>query len=410
MNLKIKELREQGLSHRQIGRQLGISHHKVRHALHRMGMSGAVKPDDMKEPGIKWEGTEDSVVVSGQINTLEDLLKESKTDLNVWEVERHVVNSWNNYRQVKAWLRKKPDPQVFEALKLDMLSFIDEHRYKAPPRPKLRFKKDEYRNMLEIAVYDIHLGRLAWAEESGQNYDTDIAKKAFEWSVKQHLWKARNDTVEKILFVVGQDFLHYDNAQGTTTMGTPMDADTRWLKIIRTGFSMLVEAILEMSTMAPVEVLIIPGNHDKHSTLALGEMLAAYFKDTNYISIDNSAKLRKYVLYGNVLLGFSHGMHEKPQNILGIMSSQGEASHYWSQSVFREMHMGHFHTKRIVDPLREYNGVVVRYIGSICSPDAWHYEKGFVGNTRSSESFLWNYTSGLSAIYTANLPPEILEA
>ena len=407
---KIRELREKGYSHRKIGKTLGIGRHKARHALHRMGMRGPAETPAQFHSGVRWEENEEAAVVSGQINSLEELLRESKTDLSVWEVERHIVNSWNNYRQVKAWLKKKPDLQLLENIKSEILDYIKDHQYTTPAHPKLRLKKDEYRNMLEVAVYDIHLGRLSWSEESGQNYDTTIAKKAFEWSIKQHLWKARNDTVEKILFVVGQDFLHYDNAQGTTTSGTPMDADTRWLKVIRTGFSMLVEAILEMSAVAPVEVLIIPGNHDKHSTLALGEMLAAYFKDTNRISIDNSAKLRKYVLYGNVLLGFAHGMHEKPQNIVGIMSSQGEASQYWSQSIFREMHLGHFHTKRVVDPLREYNGVVIRYVGSICAPDAWHYEKGFVGNTRSSESFLWNYNSGLSAVYNANLPPEILES
>ena len=54
-----------------------------------------------KSPPIKEHVTvetqQDTTVASScspQIKSLEDLLRATKVDLNIWEVERHVINKW----------------------------------------------------------------------------------------------------------------------------------------------------------------------------------------------------------------------------------------------------------------------------------------------------------------------------
>jgi hypothetical protein len=84
-----------------------------------------------------------------------------------------------------------------------------------------------------------------------------------------------------------------------------------------------------------------------------------------------------------------------------IMAS--EASEHWSKSKVREVHVGHFHHRRIQNPLVEHNGVVTRILPSLSATDAWHYKSGFVGNLRSAEGYLWSKTGGLSSTVYSSL-------
>ncbi len=407
---EIVRLHKTGLSQVEIASRLGISRWRVRRSIYEYRKS--------ENNGISVEPNPDGSLViespsSSRIRTVDDLLEEAGVDLDIWEIERQKVNKYETAAkdnsgnlvvqeliQITAWLRKRPDAVYLKHLHEELIDLITKYA----PVVESKHKTSRHGLVFEIAVYDIHLGKLAWGEETGQDYDINIAKKLYLWSIEQHLNKIKSIPVSKIIFVVGNDLFHFDNQKFTTTSGTVMDTDTRWLKVIRTGFEVVSKAADMLSEVAPVDLIVIPGNHDRHSSLALGEMLRAWFSSNENISVDNSPKLRKYRLEGKNLIGFGHGDKEKPQNLIGIMAS--EAAQYWSKSVFREMHLGHIHSQKISDPLIEKNGIVIRYISSPCATDAWHHEEGFVGNLRSSQSFLWDNDNGLSAIFYANVPPE----
>ena len=123
---KVLSLRKKGLSQNQIALDVGVSRKRVRTILYKHGITGSVSPPGMDGVGVKKDQKGDELsLTGGQIDTLEDLLRESNTDLDTWEVERHVVNSWNNYRQVKAWLKRKTETRYVEHLKKDLLAFIE---------------------------------------------------------------------------------------------------------------------------------------------------------------------------------------------------------------------------------------------------------------------------------------------
>lgn len=345
----------------------------------------------------------------GRIKSLQGLLDAADVNLAQWGVERHKVNKWEvgakdekgritieELWQVTAWMKQKKglrDEQIKELI----LEQIEAH---ALPYPVVS-RPPEDGLMLEIGAYDLHLGKLAWGEESGEDQDLGIAADLFEWAVGVLISKASAFPIEKILFPIGQDFFHFDTQRGQTSKGTELDVDSRWLKMFRTGTNLCVWAIDHLREIAPVEVLVVPGNHEEMSTISLGEYLAAWYRQADDVVIDNSAKRRKYVSYGVNLLGFCHPDQAKLKDLPMIMAS--EAAGQWSASKIREIHVGHFHQRRTVAPLSEHNGVVTRILPSLSATDAWHYKSGYVGNLRSAEGYLWSKTGGLSSTVYASL-------
>ena len=414
----------QNIGQRAIAQKLGIGRKVVRGIQTRLCITPCVQQQlahdsvfEVDECGNK--STLESK--NGQrIKTLDALVAAADIDLETWEIYRHIINKWEAGSkdsdgkiaveplwQVKAWLQKRTDKLEAELLKQDLLDFIKDHSPVYKQRKQVLVKEDWDRHLLEIGLYDIHLGKRAWAEEAGEDYDLELASSAVTWAIDQLIQKASNYSIDRVCFPVGQDYFHIDdNTNVTPRSGNQLDVDTRWLKLMREGTKLIVNAIDSLRELAPVDVVIIPGNHDKQSTFSLGEILAAWYRKCPDVEIQNSARTRKYYTYGKVLLGFTHGMgrKEKPADLSRIMPV--ETAQLWSSSVWREMHVGHIHHRVVHDDLKEFNGVVVRYLPTLCATDAWHYEEGYVGNIRSAEAYIWNHQAGLSCIETANLPKE----
>ena len=277
-------------------------------------------------------------------------------------------------------------PQVLEAF--EQLQPVKATAYK--------YKPSSY--MLELPIIDFHLGKLSWGDETGQDdYDLKIAEALWKQTIDDILSKISIlGAPEYVLFPIGQDFFHFDTPTVTTTAGTQLDSDTRWQKMFTTGISLLVEAIEQFRSIAPVKVMWIPGNHDQMLSYAATVGVAQRYANTDSVEVDLSPTQRKYHLYGQNLIGFAHGENEG-KRIEGLM--QIEAPEMWGKSVWREMHMGHYHTESTVTK----NGIVFRRISAITAADAWHAEKGFLGSVRQAQAFVWSKDNGLQTIINSNV-------
>lgn len=255
--------------------------------------------------------------------------------------------------------------------------------------------------MLELPIMDFHLGKLAWGEETGQSdYDLKIAENLYMETVLDILSKVKPfGTPERVLFPIGQDFLHFDTPGTTTTAGTPLDSDSRWQKMFCRGVELLVWSIEQLRALAPVQILWIPGNHDTVLSYAATVGISQRYSNTEDVEVDLSPMPRKYIDYGLNLIGFSHGENEG-KRLDGLM--QVEAAAQWGGSVWREYHLGHYHSESTVDK----NGIIFRRISSITAADAWHSEKGFIGATRRAQAFVWDKERGLQAIINSNVRAE----
>lgn len=281
--------------------------------------------------------------------------------------------------------------------KLTSTQVIDAFRDLPPVKlAKMAYSPGTY--MLELPIMDVHLGKLAWGEETGQvDYDLKIAEQLWRETVEQLLSKASlYGQPEYIVFPIGQDFFHFDTPTTTTTAGTQLDSDTRWQKMFAKGIELLVWAIEQCRSIAPVNVMWVPGNHDQVLSYAATVGIAQRYHDDASVTVDLGPTQRKYLRYGQNLIGYAHGV-EEGKRIEGLM--QIEVPEMWGATTWREMHLGHLHTESTVTK----NGIVFRRISAITAADAWHSEKGFIGSVRQAQAFVWDRERGLQAILNSNV-------
>jgi hypothetical protein len=301
--------------------------------------------------------------------------------------------------QVKAWLKRIEGAASVTEVWEEMLSDI-ESRSARKPRPVVR--KGRERNLLEIAIQDLHIGKLAWIEETDNNYDTRLAVEAAEFAIDDLLAQSRGYPLERILFLLGNDFFHYDNLSGTTSAGTPQDRDSRFAKMFLAGQRLATTSIEMLANVAPVDVMVVPGNHARIAEWNLGQVVGAWFRNDARVTVNNAPKPRKYYEYGKTLLGFAHG-DEEPHTKLPLIMAQ-EAADKWARTRYREIHLGHLHTSQVREskPVDGVNGVRVRILQSLSGTDKWHKDKGYIGEPGCAEAFVWSHERGLRANLFSN--------
>lgn len=350
-----------------------------------------------------------------RIRNEKDLIRVCEIDTDEWEIERWVCNKWevgakddsNRIQveplfQVKAWLRRKVARiAVAEELK----ALIEEAGRKIKPLPSILRHRHKSDVMVEISDGEPHLGKLAWGKETGHgDYDLNIATDRVRQSVATLLDRTAHHKPSKILYVLGNDYLHTDSRKNLTTAGTPQDADSRHFKLFRAGWQLAAEQIDLMRQVAPVEVVIVQGNHNEDSILHLGEVLGAWYRSCKDVTINNAPTHRKHISWGEVLLMFTH----KPGAKMSSSSAKKldhplllavEQPQLWASSTWREIHTGHEHHTQ----LEEKYGVRQRILPSLCEADAWHAEHGYVGSQMVAEAFVWSKSEGLigTALYRA---------
>ena len=245
--------------------------------------------------------------------------------------------------------------------------------------------------LLEVPIMDLHLNKLAWNQETGEDYDSKIATERFKTTIMQIKRKVANKEYERIIFPVGNDFFNIDNPSKTTTGGTPQDSDSRWAKMFMTGVELLIWGITQLEEIAPVYAFLVPGNHDFTTSFYAICTTAMYFKDSKNVIIDTNPQSRKYIWFGNSLIGFTH-MDKEGKRLEGNM--QIEASEAWGQTKYREWHGGHLHSEHT----REANGIKIRNLSSPTASDFWHTTSGYVGSIAETQIFTWDKLLGLEEI------------
>jgi hypothetical protein len=243
--------------------------------------------------------------------------------------------------------------------------------------------------MLELPIMDLHLGKLAWKDETGEDYDLKIAEKLYRDTVNDILSrvKAYGLVIDKIIFPIGNDFFHVDSTENTTTAGTQLDYDTRWQKMYKKGIELLVWAIDQCREVAPVECMYVPGNHDEMLSFCAVVSVSCYYRECQSVKVNTSASPRKYVHYGVNLIGYAHGK-EEGDRISGLM--QIEQPEAWGVTEFREWHLGDLHH----ESSKEANGIIIRRLSTITATDAWHAQKGYKGSIRKASAFVWDKACG----------------
>lgn len=350
-----------------------------------------------------------------RICTLDQLLEYCEVDLSTWDVERFIVNKWEMGAknqddelvvaplfQVKATLKKRHE---IIAIRHEIESLKEDAKKSARTPVKIVRPVRVTGNMLELNIPDAHFGKLAWPVETGyEPYDSKIAETIYLRAVETLLDRVKGHDFDEILFVVGNDIFNSDDLESRTTKGTVVTTDGRYHKTFYTVRNTIIRVIERLRVIAPVKVVMVPGNHDNLSVWHLGDSLECWFHKYTDVAIENTPIYRKYHRFGNVMLMFTHGDKGKRQDYPLLMAT--EKPEMFGATKYREAHTGHTHMTK----LDEQHGVRVRVLPALCPPDDWHAENGFVGNLRNAEAYIWNKNEGLvgMAFYCDNAQEQIV--
>jgi len=286
---------------------------------------------------------------------------------------------------------KEQHKQVFEE-ELKELKELAKAEMAEVRKPKKTVKLPEGDILVEISCPDLHVGKLAHSAETGRHpYDVKIAISTFNRALDGLIERTKNYPISEILFIVGNDIFNSDSEDNTTTGGTAVDTDGRFFKTFRQTRKMVVQAVERLRQTAKVQVLIVPGNHDRQTCYHLGDSLECYFHDDPMVVVNNFPSPRKYIEFGNVLLGFCHGDEGKVNDYPALMAT--EQPQAWGRTKFREIHCGHFHRLQVIDD----HGVRVRLLAALTEADSWHAHQGFIGALRQASAFVWSKREGLLA-------------
>lgn len=360
------------------------------------------KPINYKETvEIHKDGTQSSdklVRMSAEDSKDESfLLKAHGYDIESWELVSARSNIWNAYSKQdgimqlyssKITVKPKKDTITPEKVK-EIFKEMSEH-YTSPVHKPTRYSLNG--KMLEINISDLHLGKIASENTSNDTYNSKIARENFLHIINDVISRTEHYTFEKILFVFSQDFFHYDGLSKSTTKGTRMESDLTWTDLFKSGVELLIEGIDLLSQISKVETMYIASNHDQQVSYYAIEYLYAWYRNNPNVKIDNRPISRKYVEFGENLLGFAHG-HNERKRLPFLMPL--EAKEAWSRTKYREFHLAHIHSEKMVT---EENGIIIRHISSPTGTDTWHFDNGYVGAQKKSQSFIYDKKFGLTDI------------
>jgi hypothetical protein len=308
--------------------------------------------------------------------------------------DKNVKHGWIKNKTASLFFKnpnfKTEDQQGFEAMKQDIIHSISNHVPKYIP-----IKREEVieGHLLVVDPADIHIGKLCEAFETGEDYNCQVAVKRVREGVQGIINKAKGFNIDKILFIGGNDILHVDTPNRTTTGGTPQDTDGNWYSNFLTAKKLYVEILEMLLPIADVHFTFNPSNHDYMSGFFLADVIQTWFKDSKNITFDCSIAHRKGFLYGKNLIGTTHGDGAKQQDLPLLMAAEFPLE--WSQSKHRYIYTHHVHHKSSKDHI----GITVESLRSPSGSDSWHHKKGYL-SIKAVEGFIHHKEFGQVARLT----------
>ncbi len=247
---------------------------------------------------------------------------------------------------------------------------------------------------------DVHVGKLATIDETGEHYNIKEAVKRVEEGISGILRKSSGFNLDQIIFIIGNDVLHIDTPHRKTTSGTPQDTDGMWHEAFQAAKSMYIKAIEKLLPVADVHVVFNPSNHDYTSGYMLAQTLEAYYRRSVNVTFDTSINHRKYTSYGTSMIASTHGDGAKLDNIPLLMAT--ENPEMWNDCPHRYIYLHHVHHKQTHKFMsgKDFIGVTAEYVRSPSASDGWHHRNGFVGAKKAIEAFIHSRDGGQVARIT----------
>jgi len=283
------------------------------------------------------------------------------------------------------WVKSSADAERRDALMREAVEAMAADL----PRVKPRKAKGSWRDDL-LTVYPIgdpHLGMLSWPDETGQDWNLEVAKQV-HCDAMAALVEASPDSETALMVNLG-DALHFDSLEAKTPRGgNLLDADGRYAKIVDVAIATMRQCVESaLAKHKRVHIICVPGNHDETGGLWLARLLAIAYEREPRVTVDTSPGVFAYYRWGKVLLGVHHGHTCKPDKLPGVMAA--DRARDWGESEHRVWLTGHVHH----ESRKEYAGVTVETFGTLAARDAYAYTGGW-RSRRDMQSLIFHAEHG----------------
>ena len=326
-----------------------------------------------------------------------------ENDMDKTAPDTHFVKGtstlYKDGEKVLQWVRtdKKAEDQ-YKVMK-EVVEALSENVRPAKP---ITFKEKDLNESL-INVYtitDFHYGMFAWGEETGEDWDLDIAESTlvnwFASAIKQS-----PDSETAILANIG-DFLHWDGMEAKTpTHGHTLDADTRFQKLVRSvinSLRIITEMLLEKHKH--VHIVHATGNHDLASSVWLRELFSAYYSNDPRVTVETSPDVYYAYEFGQTSLFWHHGHKRGVGNVSAVFAAKFRE--IFGRTKYSYAHLGHRHS---VD-VKENSLMIVEQHQTLAAPDAHASEGGWV-SLRSAQCITYHKNYG--EVSRVRITPEMLK-
>lgn len=225
-----------------------------------------------------------------------------------------------------------------------------------------------------MAVYpfgDPHFGMYAWAEEAGDDFDVDIARRLTLGAVDRLVATAPAAQIGVVL-LLGDVFHMNDQKNITPGHGHQLDVDSRFVRVLRVGIETYRHAIQRaLEKHERVVVRCVAGNHDPQAIWSLAFTLAAFFENNPRVEVDLNPSKFWYFQHGKVLIASTHGDTAKHEQLGPIMAADMPQS--WGATEYRYWYTGHVHHAQV----KEFPGVVCESFRTLAANDAYAAGHGY---------------------------------
>jgi len=294
-----------------------------------------------------------------------DILKEFNLNIKEWQIEKLNYSLWDSPNKEKGSIPLYSVKCQFK--KID----------------KLDYDIEELKNVIDSCFdkVDLHLNKFS------DDYDMEMAKTRFNNAIDTFL----NETsAEECIFIIGEDYFNIDTINKTTTKGTPQDTEVDVYKMFDFGLKLMIETLHTLSVFFDkVNVILIQGNHDKLLSYMLVKALEHYNFEKGNIIFNSEIKSRKYIEYGNSLIGLGHLDTENKKQKQFLM--QNEVKEMYGKSKYTYFISGHLHNYSV----EEIGGVQYIRLPSLNGSDNWHNEMGYITQTKGAIAIEFNKDKGM---------------
>lgn len=214
-------------------------------------------------------------------------------------------------------------------------------------------------------IFDAHIGMRSWGQETGEDYDTDIAAQRIVDGISRCV--AASPASDKAVVIVGGDLLHANDSTNQTPMSRHvLDVDTRHGRTIEVAIRAIAAAI-EMAAQrhTDVTVAVIPGNHDRDAYLAVLFALRERYRHNERIEVQRQPGEFFVMEYGRIMLAAHHGDKAKAERLVMHMADQWPDM--WGRTRHRYYFTGHLHHAKLLD----VGGVQVEQVRAVAPRDAY---------------------------------------